>query len=234
MDSTHYRSVCASAYGEWQCVVNETEYRWHVKSPRAFVEPLGGLMNYLIAFNEYDDPVFRSGAFNGGVSLVIDVGGKTTDWQVMLPGGKPDPAGVGSVDIGIMDVERTFEEIFTHTNREIMKGSRGLNPAQLETGIKEGSVRVYGEPVDAGDAKYRATNQLLNRLDAALQRYLGGVGGYEMLVLTGGGSALLEAPLRNVLRHGNVQLAGDKTSLHMANVRGGDKLWRIYEQEGVV
>jgi hypothetical protein len=52
--------------------------------------------------------------------------------------------------------------------------------------------------------------------------------------MTGGGSALLYDRLLPILDHDNIILADELESIHLANVRGGLKLWRLYEAIGVL
>jgi len=61
------------------------------------------------------------------------------------------------------------------------------------------------------------------------QRIAGGSLSWDAIILTGGGSALLYQRLLPVLNHENVILADDIESIHLANVRGGLKLWRLYD-----
>jgi len=49
-----------------------------------------------------------------------------------------------------------------------------------------------------------------------------------LIGLASGGSALLHHKLIPILGHNNIILAESKESLHLANVRGGLKLWRLY------
>ena len=51
----------------------------------------------------------------------------------------------------------------------------------------------------------------------------------DTIILTGGGSSLLHDKLKPLLKHNNIMLADDLESLHFANVRGGLKLWRLYD-----
>jgi hypothetical protein len=61
------------------------------------------------------------------------------------------------------------------------------------------------------------------------QRIAGGSLGWDAIILTGGGSGLLYKRLLPLLNHDRVILAEDLEYIHMANVRGGLKLWRLYE-----
>ena len=52
---------------------------------------------------------------------------------------------------------------------------------------------------------------------------------WDAIILTGGGSGLLYKRLLPILNHERVILADDLESIHLANVSGGLKLWRLYE-----
>lgn len=69
----------------------------------------------------------------------------------------------------------------------------------------------------------------LNRFADTYQHIAGGALAWDTIILTGGGSALLNEKLLPILKHDNVVLANQLESLHLANVRGGLKLWRLYE-----
>lgn len=51
----------------------------------------------------------------------------------------------------------------------------------------------------------------------------------DSIILTGGGSGLLYPRLLPILKQERVILADDLDTIHLANVRGGLKLWRLYE-----
>ena len=64
---------------------------------------------------------------------------------------------------------------------------------------------------------------------ATYQDIAGGALPWDTLILTGGGSAMLHDRLLPILEHEHVILADRAESIHLANVRGGLKLWRLYE-----
>ncbi len=74
-----------------------------------------------------------------------------------------------------------------------------------------------------------ATNLFLNRFSDTYQRVTGGALVWDTIILTGGGSALLYHKIKPLLKHDNVMLADRMDTLHLANVRGGLKLWRLYD-----
>jgi hypothetical protein len=78
------------------------ERRFKVIYANTFDEPVGGLMNVLLT---EDGQHHQHTELNGGRSLVIDVGGFTTDWIAVNPGGEVDYSLARSVPIGIPIVE---------------------------------------------------------------------------------------------------------------------------------
>jgi len=122
-----------------------------------------------------------------------------------------------------------FEESFRANNLDAVKDTPVLPPERIRraiaTGIFKGGGRQY--PCDR-EAK-EASNMLLNRIADTYQRIAGGSLSWDAIILTGGGSALLYRRLLPMLSHENVILADGLESIHLANVRGGLKLWRLYE-----
>jgi hypothetical protein len=72
---------------------------------------------------------------------------------------------------------------------------------------------------------------LLNHIAETYQRVAGGALPWDTVILTGGGSAMLCDRLLPLLGHDHVILADEPDSIHLANVRGGLKLWRLDEDE---
>jgi hypothetical protein len=95
----------------------------------------------------------------------------------------------------------------------------------IATGVFEGGGRKYPCEHEVREA----TNLLLNRVGDMYQRIAGGALGWDAIILTGGGSGLLYKRLLPLLNHDRVILAEDLEHIHLANVRGGLKLWRLYE-----
>ena len=134
-----------------------------------------------------------------------------------------------SAPIGIQNVVTVFEESFRVSNLQAVKDTPALPPERVRkaiaTGIFEGGGRKYPCEKEAKEA----TNLLLNRIADTYQRIAGGALGWDAIILTGGGSGLLYQRLLPILEHERVILADILDSIHLANVRGGLKLWRLYE-----
>ena len=96
-------------------------------------------------------------------------------------------------------------------------------------GVFEGGGRKYPCEHEVKEA----TSLMLNRISDTYQRIAGGALSWDSIILTGGGSALLHQRLIQTFNHENIILADSVNNLHLANVRGGLKLWRLYVELGV-
>ena len=202
------------------------ERRYKVTYANTFDEPVGGLMNVLLT---EDGQHYQHTELNGGRSLVIDIGGFTTDWIAVNPGGEVDYSLARSVPVGIQNVVAYFEESFRANNLQAVKDSPVLPPERVRRAIVTGVFVGAGRRYPCEKEAKEATNMLLNRIADTYQRIAGGALSWDAIILTGGGSGLLHKRLLPILNHERVILADNLESIHLANVRGGLKLWRLYE-----
>jgi len=212
--------------GDWDVEINGHDRHFRVTYANTFDEPVGGLMNVLLT---EDGQHYRHSAIQDGRALVIDIGGFTTDYLAVNPGGEVDYSLARSVPIGIQNVLSDFEDSFRANNIEAVKDTSVLPPERILKAIASGVFEGGGHSYACEDEAKEATNILLNRIADTYQRIAGGSLSWDAIILTGGGSALLYERLLPALNHEKVILADDIESIHFANVRGGLKLWRLYE-----
>ncbi len=136
--------------------------------------------------------------------------------------------------IGIQNVVSDFEESFRANNLEAVKDTPVLTPERIRRAIATGVFESGGRRYSCDEETKEATNMLLNRIANTYQRIAGGSLSWDAIILTGGGSALLYKRLLPMFNNKNVVLADDIESIHLANVRGGLKLWRLYEALHVI
>ncbi len=225
-DAIYREDLMEAAVGDWDVEVGGHGRHFRVIYANTFDEPVGGLMNVLLT---EDGQHYQHSDINGGRSLVIDIGGFTTDWLAVNPGGEVDYSLARSVPIGIQNVMTDFEESFRANNLQAVKDTPVLPPDRVRRAIATGVFEGGGKRYPCEKEAQEATNLLLNRLADTYQRIAGGALGWDAIILTGGGSGLLYNRLLPILNHKRVILADDLASIHMANVRGGLKLWRLYE-----
>lgn len=225
-DAKFRQDLMESVAGDWEVEILGRKRYFRVKYANTFDEPVGGLMNVLLT---EDGQHYQHTDINGGRSLVIDIGGFTTDWLAVNPGGEVDYSLARSVPIGIKQVIEDFEESFRANNREAVKDTPVLPPPRLRmaiaTGVFHGGGRKYLCKAEAEES----TNLLLNQIADTYQRIAGGALSWDSIILTGGGSGLLQEILIPILNHEKIILADEVDSIHLANVRGGMKLWRLYQ-----
>jgi len=225
-DVKYREDLMKSVIGEWEVEIGQSKANFRVIYANTFDEPVGGLMNVLLT---EDGQRYQYPQIGDGRSLVIDIGGFTTDFLAVKQGGEVDYALARSVPLGIQSIISNFEESFRTNNLEIVKDTPVLPPDRVRkaivTGVFEGGGRKFSCDQDVGEA----TSLFLNQFVDTYQRLAGGALSWDNIILTGGGSALLHRKLVPILKHNNVILADTKESLHLANVRGGLKLWRLYE-----
>ena len=220
------QDLMQAVIGNWQVEVGGHERSFRISYANTFDEPLGGLMNVILA---EDGQHYRHTALNDGRSLVIDIGGHTTDWLGVNPGGEVDYSLARSVPIGIQDVVADFVESFRANNLQAVKDIAVLPPDRVRSAIATGVFEGAGRQYPCENESREATSVLLNRVADTYQRIAGGALGWDSIILTGGGSAMLYERLLPILNHEHVLLADEAESIHLANVRGGMKLWRLYE-----
>jgi len=202
------------------------ERHYRVSYANTFDEPVGGLMNVLLT---EDGQHYQHSDINGGRTLVIDIGGFTTDWVAVNPGGEVDYSLAKSVPVGIQNVIADFVESFRSNNLQAVKETPLLPPERVRRAIATGAFDGAGRRYPCEKEVKESTNMLLNRIAETYQQIAGGALSWDAIILTGGGSGLLYKRLLSILNHEKVILADDLDSIHLANVRGGLKLWRLYE-----
>ena len=216
-DVKYREDLMKSIIGEWEVETGQSKANFRVAYVNTFDEPVGGLMNVLLT---EDGQHYRYPQIGDGRSLVVDIGGFTTDFLAVNQGGEVDYALARSVPLGIQAVISDLEESFRANNLEIVKDIPVLPPDRVRkaiaTGVFEGGGNKYPCQQDVDEA----TSLFMNRLADTYQRLAGGALSWDNIILIGGGSALLHHKLIPILKHNYVILADTKESLHLSNVRG--------------
>jgi len=225
-DVNFRQDLMESIIGNWYVEVNGKERHFRVSYANTFDEPVGGLMNVILT---EDGQHYQHTDINGGRALVIDIGGFTSDWLAVNPGGEIDYSLARSIPLGIQSVLADFENSFRSNNLEVVKDAPVLPPDRVRKALITGTFEGGGKKYPCKQEVEEATSLFLNSFSDTYQRLTGGALSWDNIILTGGGSALIHQKLIPILKHNNVILAESKENLHLANVRGGLKLWRLYE-----
>ena len=218
-----------SLFGEYDIECGGNQLNVDVVYCNIFDEPTGGFMN--VALNE-EGTSYSSTAFKGKRFLVFDIGGGTTDYVVIKEDGSVDYTNATSETTGINEALHSFRQAFLHRYKAHFSDTDRIHPARLRQAFATGSFIGGGREFDCAEEAERARTTLINMILRSFIS-LGGGMNFDGLLFTGGGSGLIIDHIRPQLNNNNVVLAEKPEEIHMANVYGGRKLWKLYNQIGV-
>ncbi len=139
---------------------------------------------------------------------VIDIGGRTTDIAVVLPGKRIDHARSGSADIGVLNL---IEAVGAALHREL-----GVEvPAYaIDRALRTRTISVWGKKKDVGALIDAAAESVMERIYREINRKLGSAIDIDRILLVGGGARVFGTVAG---RYPNIQMAPDP---EYANARG--------------
>lgn len=206
----------------------------NVVSVRLTDEVLGG-MGHLVTDSSRKKDLDKS-------ILVVDIGGGTTDVASIFAGelqrtGIATLVGPDGNSFGINDVVGTLRQSIT-ANEGAFLGSLKLTDSMLQSAIASGEIYKPSnmKTLDVKQYVDSACFPLVRALEGAYARLNGDQ--YDLVLLTGGGSVVLEPVFKKVLETGvgrdknTIQLLGkNPAQAHLWNVMGLQKLWSL--QNGI-
>jgi hypothetical protein len=229
-DVDYQNDLMEAAIGDWQVGWMGDEMTFKVVDASTFDEPLGGWANATL---RKDGRAFSNKNINDGVTLVIDVGAFTTDRLVIDPGGNVDYSTADSETIGVLDSVEAFRKDIRTQNSAKLKDVQRISEDRIHEAIRTGTLDLRGMGEVPCQELARETRRSLAHDVYGVYERAGGASEYDNIILTGGGCALLEKELREMISHNNILLAEQNAEkMHMANVRGGMKWYKMHDQLG--
>ena len=206
-----------SIKGKWAFTCNKIKYNLSVNDVQTYDEPFGSYANVAFvkkAVGRYDFPC------SGKVVGVIDIGGGTCSCLMVDGEGHVQHAQSDNGTMGINDSMALFKRILEEDYNETFAQSRRIPEDRLRDALQHGKFVGKGRALDCKDQAARALTPLLNEINSLyISKFDGGVS-VDRIVLTGGGSILLEDRLKEMLDHGDVQMADISKEIQYANVSG--------------
>jgi plasmid segregation protein ParM len=128
---------------------------------------------------------------------VVDVGGRTTDLAVILPGQTIDHARSTSVEVGMAQALGDLQQALLQDKAITALTSRPvITPRHLQKALETGQITMYGQMVNVQSVVEKALETLARRLVTDIQRVLGSASDLESIWFVGGGAkALMNHPL---------------------------------------
>lgn len=117
---------------------------------------------------------------------IIDIGGRTTDIAVVLPGRRIDHARCGSADLGALNV---IEEVAIALKND---HNVSIGPDKIEAALRTREVKMWGETRDIGPVIDAAANSVLGAITREINRRLSNAVDLDKILLVGGGAHLFK------------------------------------------
>ncbi len=161
-------------------------------------------------------------------AAIVDIGGHTTDINVIRPGeGEEDADRLdvrlsGTKEIGVLDVMQQVK-------REIMQKLKidRISDAQVEQAIATGRLSLWGKERDVNDLIARASKEVGQQINLFMQEKIGRGGDLDMVLLVGGGANLL----KDVIKHYHPRVVIPEKP-QFCNARGMLKYMTFVEGDG--
>lgn len=228
-DIDYADDLVSSVEGEIVVESPSGQHTFKISEVITFDEPIGGYSHF--SFTEKGVPIKRNPLANA-TTLVVDVGGYTTDVAAVDPGGVIDLMSPQSTRAGVIAVTEQFYSELRTAYKQEFRSNPEIDIQKIEKAILAGCYQYGRLKLDCQDIAEAAinglTNQVLDVINSA-----GGVANYEYILLTGGGSVLIEKSLVKALPAAQFIPAEKNNDLRKyANVFGGAKIAALLQNVG--
>lgn len=221
IDIQYARNLIASAQGRWDVESRYGHTCFEVRHVETFDEPLGGFSHY--TFTEKGEERKRN-PLRDKTTLVVDVGGHTVDVAAIDPGGEIDSLSLNSTRTGVIQLMKDFESELRTNNATLFQDTGDLDINRVEKALIAG---VYQFGKVAIECQFEANGAIQSLVNDVIQviTAAGGAANFDVILLTGGGAALIYDHLTAAFPRIDFVLAEeDRKLMKYANVFGGAKL----------
>lgn len=228
-DIIYARSLISAAKNNWQVFSSYGELEFTIGEVLTFDEPLGGYSHFVFTEKGTEK---KNNPLATVTTLVIDAGGYTVDVAAIDAGGVIDTISLRSTRTGVLDVLEQFESELRGNNATMFQDTGDIDVKKIEQSLLSGEFKFGKNKIDCRREADAALNGFVNEVVQIINA-AGGVANYEVMLLTGGGAALVYDRLCSALPRAEFLLA-EPTMLHMkyANVFGGAKIAAMLRQAG--
>lgn len=131
---------------------------------------------------------------------VIDVGGKTTDCAVVLPGMNVDINRSGSNDVGVLQL---VEAVSTRLRAKLGLDSP-MAITTIEKALQTGTIRLYGKEQSVAEIVNEEKERLAEQIMNAVRTKVGSGADLDHVLFVGGGAVVLHEQLKRHYPHAKV------------------------------
>lgn len=230
-DIEYADDIRKATIGRWHFVTEKGDYKITIKTVETFDEPLGGFNHAVLTQN---GTILKQNPYRDKTVLVLDVGGYTCDIVAVDPEGIIDDSSLHSTITGVLNIMQQFESELRSAYRDLFKGVGDIDERRIEQAMLSGIYRYGKVELKCGDIAQDAINTLVNDIRDILHA-AGGVANYDVVLLTGGGSALVVDALRQAVNTIDfILVEPERELMRYANVFGGAKMFAMLKRLGVL
>jgi hypothetical protein len=223
-DQRYAKVLQQIATKKWTVEYKGQSLVFNVQTVRTFDEPLGGFAHYSLTEKGEER---KNNKLRNVTTLVIDVGGYTTDVAPIDAGGVIDIAGLNSTEAGVINLTRQFEQELRDNNPTRFQDVGDIDVRRIEDAIRTGVYKFGKIQIDCRREAEAAINALVNDIRQVI-RAAGGIANYDKILVTGGGGALMYDPLVKAVDAADFLLAeSNRELMKYANVFGGAKIAKL-------
>ncbi|MCL4254394.1 MAG: ParM/StbA family protein [Anaerolineae bacterium] len=217
----------SATIGNWDVEYMGHSFKFRIAQVYPFDEPLGGFSHFVLT-NEGDPK--KKNPIEKITTLVLDIGGKTTDSVPIDEDAQIDVSAMTSESTGINDVMDVFKKALRANNAQFFQNTDQIDIRRLNKAFMSGVYMGGGKRIPCHKEADEAANLLLNDINNIISR-AGGLASYDAILLTGGGAVLMYDRLQTAYSDMPFYLAeADMDMAHFANVRGGRKLFTMLKR----
>jgi hypothetical protein len=230
-DIEYAEDIRRAALGRWHFVTDKGDYKITIKTVETFDEPLGGFNHAVLTTNGMP---LKNNIYRDSTLLVVDIGGYTCDVVAVDPNGMIDDSSLQSTITGVLNISSQFEAELRSLYRDMFKGVGDIDERRIEQAMLTGIYRFGKLELDCADIAQESIQTLVNDIKDVM-RAAGSVANYDIVLLTGGGSALVVDALRRAEQRVDFELVEPERELmRYANVFGGAKMFNMLKRLGVI
>lgn len=230
-DIDYADDIIRASLGRWNFVTHNGDYSLTIKTVETFDEPLGGFNHAVLT---KDGKLLKSNPYSKSTVLVLDVGGYTCDVVAVDPQGVIDDSSLGSTIVGVLDIRKWFEDELRSAYKPEFKGVGEIDERRIEEAMLQGFYKYGKLKLDCKDIGKQAIMSLTNDI-IDVMKASGGVANYDVVLLTGGGSALVYDALRRAVQTIDfIMVEPERELMRYANVFGGARMFAMLKRLGVL
>jgi len=201
--------------GRWNFTCGQVKFNFEVTSVDTYEEPFGSYAK--LAFVRHGRG--WKTPLHGESVGIIDAGGGTCGVLWIEADGTPRQNNAQSGELGVNNARATLAALLEDRYNERFDKAKP-KVERLEEALRTGGYRGFGTVLPCQEEVDIALAPLINDISNLYIQHLGAGSSLDLIILTGGGMALIAERVARAIGFDNITLADTPQNIQFANVRG--------------